>query len=67
MGAVIDGGPPHVPDYIYAVNILPQMGRYPSLCYINLDKADEHGGLKLIRWAFISWNVTGSENVLACN
>jgi len=28
MGAVVDGEPPYIPDYIYAVNILMQMIRY---------------------------------------
>jgi len=57
MGAVIDGGPPYIPDYIYAVNVLLQMGRYPSVSYIDSDKTDERGTPRLIRWAFISWDV----------
>ena len=64
MGAVIDGGSPYIPDYIYAINVLLQMGRYPSVCYIDSDKTDEHGRTKLIRWAFISWDVRPKTPIL---
>jgi len=57
LGSVIDGAPPHIPDFIFAVNVLMQMGRYPSLRYIDSDKTDESGAIKRIRWAYISWDV----------
>ena len=56
MGESIDGGPPFIPDYIYAVNVLMQMGRYPSLRYIDSDKTDQYGRPQLVRWAYISWD-----------
>jgi len=63
MGAVVDGSPPYIPAYIYAVNILMQMGRHPSVRYIDSDKTDEHGTTRLIRWAFISWDVSPKTQV----
>ncbi|MCL1847530.1 MAG: methyltransferase domain-containing protein [Coriobacteriia bacterium] len=57
MGESIAGGLPYLPDFIYAVNVLLQMGRYPRLRYIDCDKTDEQGTLQLVRWAYISWDV----------
>ena len=54
MGEIVDGSP-FIPDYVFAVNVLIQMGRYPSLRYIDSDKVDENGTLRHIRWAYISW------------
>jgi hypothetical protein len=53
-----------VPDFIFAVNLLLQMGRYPELRFINSDKTDERGLSQTIRWAFISWTLAfpGSDN-----
>ena len=50
-------GRPFVPDYIFAVNLLFQMGRYPELRYIDSLKTSEHGDSMLVRWAFITWAV----------
>jgi SAM-dependent methyltransferase len=44
-----------VPDFVFAVNLLLQMGRYPELRFIDSYKSTEHGPPQLIRWAFISW------------
>jgi SAM-dependent methyltransferase len=44
-----------VPDFIFAVNLLLQMGRYPELRFIDSYKTDEQGLPQTIRWAFISW------------
>jgi len=46
-----------LPDYIYGLNILFKMGYYPELRYISSLKKCSDGELRLIRWAFISWNV----------
>jgi SAM-dependent methyltransferase len=52
-----DDGSYTIPDHIYAVNILMQMGRYPSLHYIDSYKPNEQGEQRLVRWAFLSWDV----------
>ena len=57
MGTVVEGGIPYIPSYIYATNILMQMGRYPTIRYIDSDKIEESGAFTPIRWAFISWDV----------
>jgi SAM-dependent methyltransferase len=44
-----------VPDFIFAVNLLFQMGRYPELRFIDAHKVSEQGPPQFIRWAFISW------------
>jgi hypothetical protein len=44
-----------VPDFIFAVNLLLQKGRYPELRFIDSYKTDEQGLSQTIRWAFISW------------
>jgi SAM-dependent methyltransferase len=51
-------GTPFLPDHIYALNILFDMGRDPSISYISSQKPDGEGGSRLIRWAFISWDVS---------
>jgi SAM-dependent methyltransferase len=50
-------GQPFVPDYIYAINLLFQMGRYPELRFINSQKINENNDSMLIRWAFITWEI----------
>jgi SAM-dependent methyltransferase len=50
-------GLPYLPDSIYAVNILFDRGRNPNVSYIGSYKDTEDGGKRLIRWAFIRWNV----------
>jgi len=56
MGAPVDGGGTYIPAYIYAINVLLQMGRYPAMCYIDSDKTDKQGNITPVRWAFITWN-----------
>jgi len=55
------GSQAYVPDFIYTINILLAQGRYPELTYLDSYKPDEQadgaGGQRLIRWAFISWEV----------
>ena len=55
------GGYVHLPDFIFAVNILLAQGRYPEVVYLDsykpIEQADGAGGQRLIRWAFISWEV----------
>lgn len=49
-------GDEYLPDYIYCLNILFQMGAYPELRYI--DTMRGNGGEmegRLVRWAFITW------------
>ncbi|MDR1713515.1 MAG: methyltransferase domain-containing protein [Coriobacteriales bacterium] len=46
---------PYLADYVYAVNILMQMGRYPQLRYIDSEKKSADGTLELIRWAWLEW------------
>jgi hypothetical protein len=55
MGESYEGDPDFVPDYIFAVNLLFQWGRYPELRFIDSYKPDEQGESRLVRWAFISW------------
>jgi SAM-dependent methyltransferase len=61
-----------IPDFIFAVNLLLQMGRYPELRFIDSRKTDERGLSQIIRWAFISWTLAppcsddGSGNSAAC-
>jgi hypothetical protein len=50
-------GVPYLPDFVYALNILLDRGRYPKLSYIDSSKATESGGTRLVRWAFITWDV----------
>jgi SAM-dependent methyltransferase len=58
MGARADEGPPFIPDYIFAINVLFQMERYPELRFIDSPKKDSEGVERFIRWAFLSWSVT---------
>ncbi|HBT94830.1 MAG TPA: hypothetical protein DEB24_01380 [Coriobacteriia bacterium] len=51
----VDGEITFVPDYIFAMNILFQMERFPELHFINADKVDGEGVVRKIRWAHISW------------
>jgi SAM-dependent methyltransferase len=39
-------------DYIFGVNLLIQMGLYPRLAYIDTRREG-----RLVRWAYLSWNV----------
>ncbi|MDR2587303.1 MAG: class I SAM-dependent methyltransferase [Coriobacteriales bacterium] len=56
MGKSYEGDPDFVPDFIFAVNILLQRGRYPELRFIDSYKPTEQGAKRLVRWAFISWS-----------
>jgi SAM-dependent methyltransferase len=47
-------GAPYLPDFVYVMNVLFDMGRYPSLSFIDAHKGGER---RLVRWAFISWDV----------
>ncbi len=45
-----------IPDYIFGVNILLQLGAYPELRYIDSWRGNSAGLEKeLVRWAYISW------------
>lgn len=57
LGQCAAGEAPYVPDYVFGVNILLQRGRYPELRYIDSHKPDEDGAPRLVRWAFLSWDV----------
>jgi SAM-dependent methyltransferase len=50
-------GTPYVPNHILALNILFARGRYPELRYLDSMKESEDGSRRLIRWAFITWEV----------
>jgi SAM-dependent methyltransferase len=50
-------GVPYLPDFIYAVNILFDMGRNPQLSYIDTYKETENGDRRFVSWAFIRWDV----------
>ena len=56
LGSLQEGCEAFVPDYIYGVNILFQMGIYPELRFIDTShgKGQEDED-ELIRWAYISW------------
>ncbi|MDR0888760.1 MAG: methyltransferase domain-containing protein [Coriobacteriales bacterium] len=56
LGEVVDGQP-YVPDYVFCMNILFQMGISPSLNYIDSYKLNDDGTKRLIRWAFIMWTL----------
>jgi SAM-dependent methyltransferase len=63
LGELLDGIPlPYLPDYIYGMNILFQMGAHPELRFIESYKKDEDGTQKLIRWAYITWTPLASDN-----
>jgi SAM-dependent methyltransferase len=62
MGASVDGGPSFIPDYIFATNVLFQMGRYPELRFIDSPKKDSEGVERFIRWAFLSWPVAAQSS-----
>jgi ubiquinone/menaquinone biosynthesis C-methylase UbiE len=47
----------YLPDHIFAMNLLFQMNRYPSLRYIDSYKPNKQGDQQLVRWAFISWDI----------
>jgi len=57
LGERIEGGPPFLPDFFFAVNILLQKGRYPVLKYIDSQKPSKDGTVSLVRWAYVSWDV----------
>jgi SAM-dependent methyltransferase len=57
LGERRDGGMPYIPDFIFALNLLLQMGHHPQLRYIDSEKPDEQGQLRLIRWAWLSWDL----------
>jgi hypothetical protein len=50
-------GVPYLPDSVYATNILFDMERYPVISYIDACKKTEDGGRRLVRWAFLRWDV----------
>jgi precorrin-6B methylase 2 len=49
-----------VPDFHFALGMLLQKGVYPELRYVENYRSDdrESSGVRLIRWAFISWEPT---------
>jgi SAM-dependent methyltransferase len=51
LGQIIDGQP-FIPDYVFGLNILLAAGRFPCL-----SKIDSYKEQRLIRWAFVSWEV----------
>jgi len=56
LGSEQDGCAEYLPDYIYGVNLLLQMGIHPELRYIETTHGncpDMEG--KLVRWAYLSW------------
>jgi hypothetical protein len=55
-GNVVNGIP-YLPDSVYATNILFDMERYPKVSYIDANKKTEDGGRRLVRWAFLRWDV----------
>ena len=48
-----------IPDYIYIVNILFSMGLHPRVDYIEMPGRLTDTGGEPMRWAFISWGVSG--------
>jgi SAM-dependent methyltransferase len=54
LGALVDGMP-FIPDYVFAFNILIQMGYTPELRYIESQKPRPGGATQLVRWAFLTW------------
>jgi SAM-dependent methyltransferase len=51
------GGAPFIPDFVYALNILLEMGVYPELRYIDSYKEQPGSAPRLIRWAYVAWPV----------
>jgi SAM-dependent methyltransferase len=47
---------PYVPDFVFGVNLLLQLGAYPELRYINItqDKGQENKA-HFVSWAYIAW------------
>ena len=56
LGDIVDGIS-YLPDYLYALNMVIKMGYQPELRYIKSVKKDKDGDFRLIRWAFISWDL----------
>jgi SAM-dependent methyltransferase len=55
MRAGDDGELLFVPDFVFALNLLLQKGRYPELRFIDSLKIGEQDLPRVIRWAFIQW------------
>ena len=60
-GSVSTTEKPYIPDYIFGMNVLFQMGASPELRYIDtkLGNGGQMEG-KLVRWAYISWDPISS-------
>ncbi|MDR3136853.1 MAG: class I SAM-dependent methyltransferase [Coriobacteriales bacterium] len=55
-GSVQDDTDAFIPDFIFGVNALFQMGAYPALHYIDtIHGNDDNAGKNLVRWAYIAW------------
>ncbi len=60
LGEPIDGANGEInfiPDYIFAMNILFQMERFPTLRFISADKVDKEGAIQKVLWAFVCWQL----------
>jgi SAM-dependent methyltransferase len=53
----VKGSVPFVPDYVFAMNILFQMERLPTLRFINADKVDKEGTIQKVLWAYVDWEL----------
>ncbi|MDR0349922.1 MAG: methyltransferase domain-containing protein [Coriobacteriales bacterium] len=56
IGTRADGASSFLPDSVFALNVLFQMGRHPELRYIDSPKKNSDGSSRLIRWAFLTWH-----------
>ncbi len=56
LGSTQDGIENYVPDFIFGINMLLQMGALPELRYIDTKRENgEETDEKLVRWAYIAW------------
>lgn len=62
LGSAQEGIEQYVPDFVFGLNLLLQMGAYPELRYI--DTLRGNGGAmedRLVRWAYLSWEPVTTE------
>jgi SAM-dependent methyltransferase len=55
LGELNADGLSHVPEYIFATNILMARGRHPELHYIDSSKPGKSDPPRIAHWAFLMW------------
>jgi hypothetical protein len=56
LGSQQGGREPHVPDFVFGVNLLLQLGAYPELRYIDITQGKgQESKAHFVRWAYLTW------------